>query len=401
MRNSFYVFLGLHSFLIGLFPFYIPVYLYAEGFSLTAISVFIGVTGFGFCLSLYVWDRVKRFIPLKFLITLSFVSEILLLSVFLLEKNLWFLLISALLNGVYNCNFWINQRILFLEIITPGDSGKRFGNFQIFVMVVLKLAIFIGGVLLESSGFLVLYGVSIGVTLIALLVYLGKSRPVRLKNNLASSQPLPVREIFSYKDSCRSKWVFVIDGLFLYLESYFWVISLFLIVQESFSRLGLLVIVLTIIFGIIFVVIKNKIDRLPANIFYTASVILYSISWILRALLNDSLSLVVQLLLLAVITFCTSIFRLAFNKRFFDIAQSTTGHQYIIVKSYYSQAILLSFMLIPLILSSFSGDLAGQLSTVYLGAALLSSVYLVYRVGEDQLSPLGDNGVSSLQTRDR
>lgn len=382
MRNSFYVFLGLHSFLIGLFPFYIPVYLYAEGFSLAAISLFIGVTGFGFCLSLYVWDRAKSIISLNSLILVSFAGEILLLSAFLMERNLWFLVVSALLNGVYNCNFWINQRVLFLETISPHNSGQKFGNFQLFVMVILKLAIFCGGVVLESSGFLVLYGISAGVTLIAFLLFLGKGQPIRLKNSLANLQPLSVKQIIGFKDSRRSKWVFAVDGLFLYLESYFWVISLFLIVHESFSRLGLLVVLLTVIFGILFIIIKNRIDRLPVNVFYTGGVVLYTISWLLRALLNDSLALIVQLILLAVITFSTSIFRLAFNKRFFDSAQSTTAHQYIVIKSYYSQAMLLSFMLIPLIVTMFSGDLMGQLSTVYLGAALLSSVYLLYRAKE-------------------
>ncbi|MFT5506687.1 MAG: hypothetical protein ACI8XC_004415, partial [Gammaproteobacteria bacterium] len=31
--NTFYQYLGLHSLLIGIFPFYIPVYLWKQGFS--------------------------------------------------------------------------------------------------------------------------------------------------------------------------------------------------------------------------------------------------------------------------------------------------------------------------------------------------------------------------------
>jgi hypothetical protein len=46
-RNTFYQYLGLHSLLIGIFPFYIPVFLWKQGFNIGDISFFIAIAGAG------------------------------------------------------------------------------------------------------------------------------------------------------------------------------------------------------------------------------------------------------------------------------------------------------------------------------------------------------------------
>jgi len=378
---SLYSFLGVHSFLIGMFPFYIPVYLYQIGFSLAQICCFIAITGIGFCISLYPWDRISKRISLRWLILLSFLSELILLSLFFLEKDMVFILIAGFFNGVFNCNFWMIQRLLFVDTVTPQNSGKKFGNFQIFVLLVLKAGILAGGVMLEKSGFLSVYIFSAGIVMVAALFFWQKRIGIELDTRVVSAIPLNLRFVTGYKDQFNSRVVFAVDGIFLYLESYFWVISLFLIVRQSYWKLGVLVIFLMVLFGAIFVIIKNSIDRLPGNTMYTAAVCLYSLSWFLRGMLSDKLNTVLLLLLLAVITFCTSIFRLTFNKRFFDIAKSATAHEYIFVKSYFSQFFIAVFGLTGfLLLTVFrSGDVVEQISMTYLTAALISFVYLFYR----------------------
>ncbi len=379
LRRCLYSFLGIHSFLIGLFPFYIPVYLYANVLSLTEVCGFIAVTGGGFCVSLYFWDRAYKKIALRDLILVSFLIEFLLLSTFLLDKNIGFIVLAGLLNGVYNCNFWIIQRLLFLETITPQNSGEKFGNFQIFVLIVLKIAIFFGGLVLETFGFLVIYLASLVVIGAAMLVFLRPGLAIELDGSLRRSPTLSVGRILRFKDEFYSRAIFAIDGVFLYLESYFWVISLYLLVKESFWRLGILVVVLTIFFGLIFIIIKNSIDRIDSNFFYRVAVILYGISWLLRSALIIEISTAILLLLLASITFCTSLFRLAFNKRFFDNAKSAIPHEYIFFKSYYSQFFLIPFFGIPLLFTLPLGNVTEQLTQVYLAAAAGSLLYLWYR----------------------
>ncbi len=376
LTRNLYSFLGSHSFLIGLFPFYIPVYLHKAGFSIAQICCFIAVTGIGFCSSLYLWDRISKRIALRDLIAFSFLSEFILLTVFFLEKDMMFIIIAGFFNGIFNCSFWMIQRLLFLETITLQNSGEKFGNFQIFVLLVLKIGILAGGAMLEKSGFLSVYIFSAGIVILSVLFFMQKKPEIKLDANVVSARPLSLNFVAGYKDLFNSKSVFAVDGVFLYLESYFWVISLFLIVRQSYWKLGVLVIFLMVLFGGIFVMIKNSIDRLPTRKMYAAAVCLYSLSWILRGVLSEKLNTVSLLLLLSVITFGTSIFRLAFNKRFFDIATSTTAHEYVFIKSYFSQfflavAGLLGFLMLR------SGD-TEQLSTVYLTAAIISFIYLFY-----------------------
>lgn len=386
-----YTFLGVHSFLIGLFPFYIPVYLYTSGSTLAGICFFIAVTGFGFCVSLYLWDRIAKVIPFRYLIVISFLSEFVLLTLFFLDNNLIFLILAGFFNGVFNCNFWIIQRLLFLDTITPGNSGEKFGNFQIFVMIVLKLAIFIGGVLLEATGFLTLYLLSAVMVLLASIYFLRKGIALSLGSEFLRAKPLSVKQVMGYRDLYNSRPIFAIDGVFLYLESYFWIISLFLIVHQSFLKLGLLVIFLTLLFGIIFVVIKNSIDKLPLNTMYTVAVVLYCFSWILRGVLSFKMDHFSLLLILALITFCTSFFRLVFNKRFFDLAKNTSSHQYVFIKSYFSQLFLaLFFGVLGIFMLGQNGEVVQHLSKVYFLAAFCSLLYFVYRrPGKNEDSQIG------------
>ena len=377
LTRNLYSFLGLHSFLIGMFPFYIPVYLYKAGFSLAQICFFIAITGIGFCSSLYLWDRISKRVSLRYLIVFSFLSELILLTLFFIEKEMIFIVISGFFNGIFNCSFWMIQRLLFLDTITVQNSGEKFGNFQIFVLLVLKTGILAGGAMLEKYGFLSVYIFSAGMVMAAVLFFLLKEKGIEFDTGVTSASPLHLRQIAGHKDPFNSKSVFAVDGIFLYLESYFWMISLFLIARQSYWKLGLLVIFLMILFGAVFVMIKNSIDRLPTNKMYAAAVCLYSLSWILRGMLSDRLDNVSLLFLLAVITFCTSIFRLAFNKRFFDIAKTTTAHEYIFIKSYFSQFFLAVAALLGFLMP-MSGDIGEQLSTVYMTAALISLVYLFY-----------------------
>lgn len=374
-----YSFLGLHSFLIGLFPFYIPVYLYSSGSSLTRICYFIAATGTGFCISLFLWDRISKNVSLHYLIVFSFLSEFILLTLFFLEKDMIFILIAGFFNGAFNCNFWIIQRLLFLETTTPQNSGKKFGNFQIFVMVVLKLGIFVGGVLLESTNYLILYIFSASIVVAVAFYFLYRGVGMELNSKIVTASPLNVRSIVKYSDRFNSRSIFAIDGIFLYLESYFWVISLFLIVRQSYLKLGLLVIFLTLVFGTIFVLIKNSIDRLPFNRMYAIAIVLYCVSWILRGVLTENMENMSLLLMLALIAFCTSIFRLLFNKRFFDIAKTTTTFEYIFVKSYFSQFFLAVFFILLSFFMYNPFEVVQQLSNVYLVAAPISLIYFLYR----------------------
>jgi MFS family permease len=390
--KTFYIFLGLHSFLIGLFPFFIPVYLWKQGGSLPEVSAFIGVTGVGFCITLYCWDRLLDKLDETHLICLSFFIELLLLSTFFLEDKYTFLLLCGVLNGAYNCSFWILQRLLFMNISSPQNSGNRFGNLQIVAFAFLKTAIITGGLFLDTLGFSTLYIFSALITLGCITYFVKQKTFLNLKKSLAIGKPQSLGNLLTYKDNCCSRRIFVCDGVFLFLEAYFWVITLFTIVRESFWKLGILVVLLAVLFGGFFLIIKNSIDRVPRQRIYTIAVFLYSASWLLRGVCSDQLSLAVLLILLSTVSFFTSFFRLAFNKRFFDFAKKGGApYKYVIIKSYYSQFFLALFFLFSAGCMYIMSLTQTFLPYIYYLAGIFSFMYLFYKESEE-------NGVTNCRT---
>lgn len=376
----FYRFLGLHSFLIGLFPFFIPVFLWRQGYGLTEISTFIAITGIGFVLTLWLWDRVHKTLPLHVIIAASFLIEITLLALVFLDQQPGFLFLFALINGAYNCFFWITQRALFFETLDDVNTGKKFGNFQVVVVIIIKMGVLFGGFLLDKAGYLSVFLLSTLIASLGMLSFFLLSKPIELPASLRADPPLSPGEILHFRDAYGSRPIFLLDGPFLFLESYFWMISLFLLAHESFWKLGALVILLGLSFSALFYLIKNRIDHMSPQRIYGIAIAGYCLSWLLRASVDDRLSLGWLFTTLILITFCTSFFRLAFNKRFFDLAKHTSAHRYLFLKSYYSQVCIALIFGLAATAFQFSGDIGSDtLQVSYLLAAMVTPLYVLYR----------------------
>lgn len=378
LSKNFYLFLGFHSFLLGLFPFFLPVYLFKNGATLGEISWFIALTGIGFSFTLWLLDHYRResyLVP----VIVSFLLEICLLGLLLLGAPLW---LVALVNGGYSCLFWTVQRVLFLAGGSSQDSGRRFGNFQIYVLLVLKAGILIGSLLLENIGIWTVFLLTIVVAAIGMSVLWRYVREMQFPRAMQQQKALSLRAVAGFNDRSNSRFIFAIDGIFLYLESYFWLISLFLVVGESFVRLGALIIFLAVVLAILFLLIKNRIDRLDKQKVYICAVFFYMLSWGLRGTLSGAMTLTSQLCLLMVVAFCTSFFRLAFNKRFFDTAQESSMYQYLFIKSYISQiflAICFGFIGCVCWLGCGDTEVLAILKNCYWMAGLTAGTYLFYR----------------------
>ena len=375
--NTFYQYLGLHSLLIGIFPFYIPVYLWKQGFGIGDISLFIAFSSIGFCVGLWIWDRLRQVISLSALIAVSLILEIiLLLNVHVLKMNFHLLLALGISYGAYNCFYWTTQRALFFDLIDLESSGRKYGNFQIFVGVSLQIGILIGGLLLEYTSFIYLLVVS---SLIGFCGYfmVTHHKPLYPKT-LIEHGSLKLADVIRFKDKDHSKLIFIIDGVFLFAESFFWVITLFMLAHESFYELGVMILSLAAIFGVLFFLLKNVIDRLGKRRVYILAVYLYALSWVLRALTSDQLPLDQLYISLVVITFCTTFFRLAMNKRFYDLAKLTRSHDYLVLKSYYTQfAIMIIFSTFGMLTFQLEAD-ETLLNIAYWASAALALVYLMY-----------------------
>ena len=240
----------------------------------------IGVSGISFALSLRCWQYASTRWSLKNLVALTFVLEILLVFVVGLftmipgsalfqaqpagantaTVGLLFAAISiGLFNGIYNAFFWTTQRTLFIELLGKNDTGRQYGNFQIFVTLFLKAGILLGGFLLDNGGFVWLLAISAGISAASGVWLTGSRTSNRILHQ--QSQRVGNRQSLVYTDKRGSRQAFAIDGIFLYLESHFWTLSLFLLVNEDYTRLGLAVILLAAGFAVMFYLIKNRIDK--------------------------------------------------------------------------------------------------------------------------------------------
>lgn len=379
LSRTFYLFSAIHSFLLGLLPIFIPVILWKKGLTINDIATFVALSGVGFLLALAVWDRLRANSAWRVIIALSFILQMLLV-VLLIGESTWLLFtIGALVNGAAGCFYWSTQRILFQSITSNKNSGNTFGNFQIVVVVCLKLGILIGSFLLESEHSKVLMLLSFSLSLIGFYT---------LNKLLSGEQSLLITssdnafshtEILAFKDDYRSKSIFMVDGLFLFLESYFWVLTLYMLTKESLTTLGIVIVVLSLLLAVIFFVIKRVIDSTHAQRLFFISIAGYGVSWFLRGELSfqDDPTLLYGGMLL--VAFLSSLFRLAFNKRFYDIASTKRPVYYILCKSYYSQfMIIILFSLIALFMPLNDQPLQ-QLQLIYYFVAPLAFVYFAYQ----------------------
>lgn len=388
----------MHSLLIGLLPFFLPVYLWTHGLGLAGLCVLIGTSGLAFCFALNLWQTAAKRWSLQKLIALTFLLEVALVVIVGLltaipgallfqpssepgnvsSATVVFAAIAiGTANGLYNAFFWTTQRILFLRQLGQNDTGRQYGNLQIFVTLFLKGGILLGGFLLDHGGFIWLLGISAGLGMIASCWLARACEPDRCLQ--LHSAPISLVQSIRFTDNRGSRPMFAIDGIFLYLESHFWTLSLFLVVRQDFSRLGLTVVLLALTFAIAFYLIKNRIDTLPVAAIFKVAVWLYALSWLGRFMLGDSIQNAGLLIMLILITFCSSFFRLAFNKLFFDVARHTESEPYLLLKSYASQCVLGLFYLtlgFLLLMLPVSADII--LSVVYALAAFLSLAYLCY-----------------------
>ena len=206
----FYLYLGIHSLLIGIFPFFIPVYLWREDYRLGEISIFIAIAGLGFCVGLWAWDRLRHRIDLSSMIALSLLLEmLLLLNVYVMNMDMTLPVLVSLgiCYGVYNCFFWTTQRALFFEIIDPSNSGRRYGNFQIFVGALLQVGILLGGLLLERAGFVYIVVLSAIIALAGFMILLA-NKP-EYPDTLKHTAPLGLRETLAFTDQDASRPIFI------------------------------------------------------------------------------------------------------------------------------------------------------------------------------------------------
>lgn len=377
LSRTFYLFSGFHSFLLGLLPIFIPVILWDKSLTINEISYFIVLSAIGFLVALYYWDRLRAKQHWGKLISLSFIFQSLFVALLLWDELAVVISLGALINGATGCFYWSTQRLLFQAITEDNNTGNTFGNFQIVVAFALKIGVLVGSYLLGVGYLIGLFIVSLVISIVG---FLWVTKSLQSNQQLFSLQQVPafsLKQVMQFKDVHHSKLIFIIDGLFLFLESYFWVLTIYILTQEDVMQLGLIIVVLSLLLALMFFVIKKKIDRINGQRIYIFAVIGYALSWLLRAEFNEQMSNIMLYSGLLLVAFLSNFFRLAFNKRFYDIASQESPTYYIICKSYYSQFMLILFF-VAISLLPLDGEPLAQLQTLYQLSIPLILIYFLY-----------------------
>ena len=380
MRDAtrlFYQFSGAHSLLIGLLPFFLPALMWKGGLSLAEISWFIALGGLSFAMMLHAWDALRIRFGYRALLFFSFLFEFAVVAAIVSDTDLSVIYLTAVAYGAYGCFYWMTQRLLFLECTSNDNTGRKFGNFQIIVTVLLKIGILAGGFLWDNWGAASVFWFSLALTAPTVLYYFLCGLP---DSGLSAAKTTALTGLWRFSDHYRSRIVFFVDGLFLFAESFFWVISLYLIANQDFSQLGILVVVLSILLAGLFFVIKNKLDSIEPQLIFVIAVNGYTLSWLMRGLIDRDTPQLWLYPAIVVIAFLTTLFRLVFNKRFFDIAREQSAVFYIVAKSYWSQTGLACLFFLTGVIFYFSeGAAQYHLSLFYYLLAPVSLLFLYYR----------------------
>lgn len=359
-------------------PLFIAVILWDKGLSISDISAFIALTGVGFLFALYYWDRLRASHDWFKLISLSFILQSVFVVLLVWDQKILLITVGALINGAAGCFYWSTQRLLFQAITEDKNTGNTFGNFQILVVFALKIGVLVGSYLLGVEHFTSLLILSCCLSLLGFFL-VNKSLQHSTQLDAFEQHPaFSLKQVFQFKDQQKSALIFIVDGLFLFLESYFWMLTIYMLTQQNVMQLGLILIGLSVLLALIFFFIKKHIDRANTQIMYKAAVVGYACSWLFRAQLDQTMSVIMLYGGLLLVAFLSNFFRLAFNKRFYDIARKDQPTRYIICKSYYSQFMLVIFFSAIAIFTLSSDTALHQLQVVYYLCIPFALVYFFY-----------------------
>lgn len=390
----FYQFSATHAFLNGLVAFFIPVLLWRSQHSLSVLAAFVSLSGLGFLGALLLWEKIRNSRRVLRPLYLSYIGQgVLALLVTRNPDSVYVLAPLAVLCGLCNCFYFVSLRTLFVSLPRVVNNcsvtGNRFGNFQLTVALFLKTGLLLGSLLLGYSQTAVLLldwlFVGLGIAL-ALACRHQTDHPL---SAALSAPPVRIRDLAHWGRGTWMRPVFVVDGLFLFLETWFWILSLYLLGSQSLSRLGITVIALALLLSLTFLVIKRWIDKSNAINVFRLALLLYAGAWCLRGLSSTIIEPTLLTVVILTIAFTTSFFRLAFNKLFFDRMEPDQTVLCILAKSWYTQTgVTVFFALLALLLLEHPG--VDALPYIYWCSAPLALVYMLYSLENTSEKPVGD-----------
>ncbi len=280
---------SIKGFVASLIGFFIPIFLYKTGFTLTEILSFYGIKSFFAILFSILAGGIGNKLGLKHTMSISLPLFLLyLLGIMSLEKNpsLFYLYVLSIISAFSSALYWIPMHSLFARF-----SSKKKGNSQVGTLMSLKsassmLAPLLGGVIALKFGFEFLFVIAIIILIIPIVILLN-SRDIHPHINFS------VKDLNSFFSQHRQHFLSImLDAFGSFAEAILWPLFVYLILQDTISVgiVGSLIGVGTIIFTLLLSKIIAK-----HNHFLVTKVAAFMIAttWILKYFVNEQLSIFV------------------------------------------------------------------------------------------------------------
>lgn len=369
-----YLFQAFLTFVKSLIGIFAPVYLYSIGFTLTKIMLFIMGISFTYLLIIPFSISLINKIGFKYTIMVSipvYITHIISLN-FITPESIYIFCLAWFSYGSHMALFWPSMHS---EIAANGNkkkSGSEVGTLQILTTIFGSIAPLIGGLYLELLSYTQL------VTLSFIIVLLGSiplifSKDIKLKSYYFKHSDY-TKFLFSKKQE-HKKSSFIAEGVNGFLNLSLWPILLYILLSESFLKLGSLYTLVSIISVLIISYLKTYIDKHNKRKVLKKTVKLISLAWGFRLIIYIFAGFFIYIVE-SVAKMISSAFYLSYMSIFYNNARNRNVLDYVILRELGIHGSKILTGLLVIILLKVFGEtkevfmlliIVGMISAIWLG----------------------------------
>jgi MFS family permease len=313
-----YVAVALRKFAVAMFGIFVPIYLFFElNYSLAHIGVFFVVTYFSAAISFILASKISENIGFKKNLLISSIILIFALTfLYLLKMNAVWFYPSSVLFGAAQAMFWFSVHADMAKSIKKKKGGSEVSWIFIMVSIASIIGPFLAGLILDLSGFDVLFVV---VTAILIL----SSTPLFLTRDIKLKTNINFRSLFS-KDDFRCYLSYFSDGAMHVATAVFWPLFVFFILN-NYLGFGIIFSLISVVTPFILVFAGRYVDHNKLRIVLSTGAIIFGISIIMRSFV-ENISGVVIVTLLGAISW--ALFTVAMHKSLYMKVRSNGDKNY-------------------------------------------------------------------------
>ncbi len=272
---------GIMDFATAAVALFEPIYLYTQGYSIKHILLFYAAVYLGYTLLVPVGGRIAARFGFEHSILFSqFAFIAYYLSLFALPYAPWLIWLAPLVFAVQKSLYWPAYHADFATFSVREQRGREVSGYLTLNAVVTIIGPIFGGLVLYAFGFGVLFG-------IVAALFLASTRPLLKLKEVYDPAPFSYAKYWkllwkpTHRRSALAYFGFAEELVALVL----WPIFTYLAVS-TFSELGVLIAIATLITSLGVLLIGKLTDRATSVEVLRFGSVAASVVWILRALIS-------------------------------------------------------------------------------------------------------------------